>query len=153
MGSTPFDGRRTRDETEGAVRKRRQEFKALLPVRLAVLLAAVIWFGVTVVTFWLDSVPATTPLIALAFLLFFLGYTAHFWSMRYVVDEYGVTCLGATEFEHYPWEDIIQVRDADLPLGGWVVTTRRGGFIVSSFVARLDRLVDVIVARAGLFRT
>jgi len=135
------------------VSRRREivEFRAAWTIRLAVLAATLIWILVAVEANFRTGLPASAGLTAIFFVLFFAGFSAYFWSMAYVVDEYGVTYRGATDFRHYAWEDIVQVKDSQLPLGGWIVMTKRGGFVLSNFVRGKDRLVDLIVARAGLF--
>lgn len=89
----------------------------------------------------------------LFFILFFCGFAVYYWSMAYVVDEHGVTYRGATDFVYVPWEDIREVKSSDLPLGGWIVNARGGGIVLSKFVRQRAELVDLIIARAGLFPT
>jgi hypothetical protein len=132
-------------------RKTRLVFKAAWSIRIAVLAALVVWTVVAVIALIGHDLPASTRATALFFVAFFIGFSAYYWCMTYVVDEYGLTYRGATDFLHIPWEDVLQVRDSQIPLGGWVVTTRRGGLVLSNFVRGHDRLREVIVARAGLF--
>jgi hypothetical protein len=62
-----------------------------------------------------------------------------------------VTYRGATEFEHFSWEEILHVRWSDIPLGGYLISTKRGDFVLSMFVTGRERLVEMIIAKAGLF--
>ena len=87
------------------------------------------------------------------FVVFFTGFVAYYWSMAYIVDEYGVTYRGATDFVHIPWDEINAVRNSELPLGGAYVSSGRGGLVLCQFVRGHAKLVDLIVARAGLFPT
>jgi len=96
------------------------------------------------------SLPLSTFVSIAFFIVFFVAFVAHYWRMVYVVDEYGVT-VGASEQNHFRWEDIEQVRPSDIPLAGYYVSTKRGGFMLSSFVTQRRRLLDTIIARAGLF--
>lgn len=131
-------------------RRQRLEFKASFAIRVAVVAALLVWLGVGILGVWVE-VPASSLLAVAFFVTFFLGFAAHYGSMAYVLDEYGVTVRGATEFSHYPWEDIVNVRDSELPLGGYVVSTKGGAFVLSTFVHDRKLLLDTIVARAGLF--
>ena len=135
-----------------AKRAERIEFRANLSIRLSVLGALLFWVLVAALSVTATH-PATHALAAVAFfIVFFVGFVAHFWNMRYVVSEYGVTYRGATEFRHVDWEDIVRVQDSELPLGGWHVTTKTGcGLNLNRFVSGHERLRDLIVARAGLF--
>ena len=85
------------------------------------------------------------------FVLFFAMFCTYYWSMRYVVDESGITYRSPTQRRFFRWEDVLQVKASDFPLGGYLVTTRRGGFVLSMFVGGRDRLCELIVARAGLW--
>ncbi|HJL40879.1 MAG TPA: hypothetical protein RMG48_06210 [Myxococcales bacterium LLY-WYZ-16_1] len=131
-------------------RRQRLEFKASWAIRAAVAGALAVWLGVGVLAVMLAVSPG--HLVAVAFfLLFFAGFAAHYGAMRYVLDEHGVTVRGATERQHYRWEDILQVQASALPLGGVLVFTRTGVFVLSTFVGNRKLLMDTIVARAGLF--
>jgi hypothetical protein len=127
------------------------EFRASLGIRLTVLSALLLWVVVGLAGAIFDALPAQAFASIGFFVLFFSGFVAYYWSMAYVVDEYGVTYRGATEFIHFPWEEIENVRDSDLPLGGYYVTTKAGGFVLNKFVRGRDELRDLIIARAGLF--
>ena len=112
-----------------------------------------LWLGLGAFIAVSDLLPASTLLSVGFFVVFFTGFVAYYWSMAYVVDEYGVTYRGATEFVHIGWEEISGVRDSELPLGGAYVSTERGGLVLSQFVRGREKLVELIVARAGLFPT
>ncbi len=128
-----------------------QEFRAAWPIRIGVLGALVAWMAVGVAALLSGAGTAAALVSVCFFVAFFLLHVFYYWSMTYVVDEYGVTYRGATAFEHFAWEDIVQVRESELPLGGDFVATTRGGFVLSSFVDQRERLLELIVARAGLF--
>jgi hypothetical protein len=131
--------------------ERPQEFRASFPIRVSVLGALVAWVVVGAAAVVSGAGTAAALLSVGLFVAFFSLHVLYYWSMTYVVDEYGVTYRGATAFEHFAWEDIVQVRESLLPLGGDFVTTTGGGFVLSSFVDQRERLRDLIVARAGLF--
>jgi len=116
-----------------------------------VLLALLVWIAAGVLML---TTPAWTwsSLAGICFfVLFFAMFCAHYWSLRYVVDDSGITYRGPTQRRFFKWEDILQIKISDFPLGGYWVTTRRGGFVLSLFVAHRHRLHDLIVTRAGLF--
>ena len=100
--------------------------------------------------FLADGVPIGAALSIAFFVLFFLIFVAYFWSMAYVVDEYGVTYRGATEFEHFSWEEILHVRSSMMPLEGYLISTKRGDFVLSTFVRGRERLVETIIDKANL---
>lgn len=133
------------------MRKKQEFFRASWAIRLAVLVALMAWMLVAGALLLTADMPLYTFASTAFFVLFFLVFVAYYWSMTYVVDEYGVTYRGATDFEHFPWEEITQVEHSEIPLGGYYVSTKRGGFVLSNFVKGRERLVELIIARAGLF--
>lgn len=135
------------------MRKERHEFRITGLVRWTVLGALLVWLALGVVVALSDAIPAKTLLSIGFFVAFFAGFVTYYWSMAYVVDEHGVTYRGATDVVHIPWEDIDEVRDSEMPLGGAYVDSRYGRLSLSSFVRGHEKLVDIIVARAGLFPT
>jgi len=135
------------------MRRERHEFRATWTIRWAVLGALVLWAAIGAFVAVSSLMPATTLLSVGFFVVFFTGFVAYYWSMAYVVDEYGVTYRGATDFVHIAWEDIDGVKTSELPLGGAYVSSERGGLVLSHFVRGHEKLVDLIVARAGLFPT
>lgn len=128
-----------------------EEFRASWGIRLTVLLALLMWMSVGLAGAAFGSLPPQAFASIAFFVLFFSGFVAYYWSMAYVVDEYGVTYRGVSEFIHFPWEEIENVRDSELPLGGYYVTTKAGGFVLNKFVRGREELRDLIIARAGLF--
>ncbi len=128
----------------------RVEFRASWLIRFAVLLALLVWVTIGLAAAIADALPNYVFASIAFFVLFFMIFVAYYWNMAYVVDEYGVTYRGATDFEHFPWEDIIHIRTSDIPLGGYYVTTRRGGFVLSGFIHGHEKLRELIVARAEL---
>ena len=127
-----------------------QEFRASLTIRVVALVALCVWLLAAVLAAIYD-LPLYTYVSIAFFVVYFLAFVAHYWQMAYVVDEYGVTVRGPTDFTHFAWEDIEQVESSDIPLGGHYVSTKQGGFVLSSFVMGRDRLLEMIIARAGLF--
>lgn len=115
------------------------------------LVALLAWIAIGGIALVTHTVPLAAVLSIAFFVLFFLVFVAYYWSMAYVVDEYGVTYRGATEFEHFSWEEIQHVRWSDIPLGGYLISTKRGDFVLSTFIKGRERLVEMIIAKAGLF--
>lgn len=132
-------------------RRERHVFRAAWPIRIAVAAALLIWLAAAVLILSTPEWTWSSLAGVLFFVLFFSLFSAHYWSMRYDVDESGITYRGPTRERFFRWEDILQVKTSDFPLGGYWVSTRRGGFVLSMFVAHRHRLHDLIVARAGLF--
>src|SRR5688500_18912475 len=133
------------------VRIQQQEFRVNWPIKVSVLAALLVWIAIGGMALFACALPLAAALSVAFFVLFFLVFVAYYWSMAYVVDEYGVTYRGATEFEHFSWEEIVHVRWSDVPLGGYLVSTKKGDFVLSTFIKGRERLVELIVARAGLF--
>lgn len=116
------------------------------------MIALVGWLGLGVWVLVTDEHLPPNALWGIGFFItFFLVFAMYYWRMVYVVDETGVTVAGATDCTHFPWETIESVRRSDFPLGGWEVSTNQGVFVLDRFVGHHARLLDVIVARAGLF--
>lgn len=130
-------------------RHRIQEFRASWLIRGAVLFALAVWVLV-LVTALLVGAPAQAYGGIAFFLLFFLTFVAYYFSMSFTVHEYGLTYRGATEFMHVDWDEIVKVEISNLPLGGWWVTTKDGGFMLSSFLDDAAALAELVAARAGL---
>lgn len=133
-------------------------FRASWWIRGGVLGALGAWLTLGAWALLSQTLPARSLWGIAFFVLFFLVFAAYYWRMRYVVDERGVTVRGAPVRGsygrgHFPWESIESVRRSTVPLGGWEVTTAEGIFVLDVFVGRRSRLLDVIVARAGLFPT
>lgn len=85
--------------------------------------------------------------VALAFFDFlFVVTTLYYHHRQIVVDEDGVTVLGALSFAYYTWGDILRVEPEGGGLPGWQVLTRRGRFGFSPIElpghARLRRLLE-----------
>lgn len=131
-------------------RREVREFRASWIIRAAVLAALVLWLGVAGTALVLGTLPSYAIVSIAFFVLFFLVFVTHYFSMSVVVHEYGVTCRGATEFEHFDWEDIVHVQGLGVPLGGYYVATKTGGFALSSFLQSSEALAELIAARAGL---
>jgi hypothetical protein len=126
------------------------EFRASWLIRAAVLVALVIWLAVACAAAFVGNVPSHAVASIMFFIAFFVVFVSYYFSMAFVVHEYGVTYRGATEFEHFDWDEIVQVDSMQVPLGGYYVTTKRGGFVLSGFIAGHEALAQLIAARAGL---
>lgn len=127
-----------------------REFRTALPIRVAALGSLVIWTAVALFAASLDGVPASAFWAIAFFIVFFFVCVTYYFNLAYVVHEYGVTYRGATEFDHFDWDEIMQVDPSDVPLGGYSVTTTRGVFFLNSFVKEHEALAELIIARAGL---
>lgn len=126
------------------------EYRPWWLVRGAVLLALLLWVFVAIVAAFTEGMPSHAFASIAFFVLFFVVFVAYYFSMAFVVNEYGVTYRGATEFEHFDWEDIVKVDGSSVPLGGYYVTTTRGGFVLSSFIKGHEALAELIIRRANL---
>lgn len=131
-------------------RREVKEFRASIAIRGTVLAALVLWVGIGVVAAFEDDLPTHAFASIAFFVAFFLVFVAYYFSMAFVVHEYGVTYRGATEFVHFDWEDIVKVDLSNVPLGGYTVTTTQGVFVLSSFIKGHQALAELIAARAGL---
>lgn len=138
------------NESEVKRRADSQEFRASWLIRAAVLAALILWLAVSITAFVAGDVPAHALVSCIFFVVFFFVFVAYYFCMSIVVHEYGVTYKGATEFEHFDWDEIVQVDSVQMPLGGYYVTTKRGGFVLSAFIKGHEALAEMIAARAGL---
>lgn len=136
------------------IARRRHEFRTSWWVRGAVLAALALWVAIGGWALVTGALPFRAFLGVVFFVVFFTAFALHFWRMAYVVDQNGVTVKrGRFGSGFFPWESIESVKRSDVPLGGWEVMTARGVFVLDAFIAKKARLVDVIVARAGLFQS
>lgn len=116
------------------------------------MLALIAWVAIGAAATALLELPTASWLSIAFFVVFFLGFVTYYWRMAYVVDERGVTYRGPTEEVRLLWEDIDEVRQPEVPLGGYTVVAGKGaGLVLSKWVGRREDLVDIIVARAGLW--
>lgn len=127
-----------------------REFRPSWLIRAAVLAALILWVGVGMLAIVAGGVPGHALAAIVFFVVFFLVFVAHYFRMAFIVDDHGVTYRGATDLQHFDWEDIVQVDCVDVPLGGYYVKTRQGGFVLSSFIKGHRALADLIIRRAGL---
>lgn len=133
------------------IARQRHVFRASWWIRVGVLLALGLWTAVGAWAIAFAALPVESLLAIGFFVAFFVVFALYYWRMVYVVDETGVTVRSGTDRTHFPWESIESVRRSPLPLAGWEVSTARGSFVLDVFVGHRARLLDVIVARAGLF--
>lgn len=138
------------------IARQRHEFRASWWIRAVVLVALAIWVTLGTWGLWARALPTQSLITIGFFVAFFVVFATYYWRMRYVVDDTGVTVRsgpvrGGYGRGHFPWETIESVRRSAVPLGGWEVSTARGMFVLDVFVGQRARLLDVIVARAGLF--
>lgn len=119
-------------------------------VRVAAVLALVVWVAVGLYAASLEGIPNHIFASILFFVAFFVVCVTYYSSMAWVVHEYGITYRGATDFCHFDWEEIVQVDNPSHPLGSYSVLTTRGVFVVNSFIGGHETLAETIVARAGL---
>ena len=126
-------------------------FRASWAVRAAVLASLVAWLSVGALAATLDGV----PFHAFAAIGFFVGFfvlcVSYYFNLAYVAHEYGITYRGATEFDHFDWDEIEHIEPSMILLGGYTVTTKRGVFVLNRWITGYDDLVEMIIARAGLF--
>lgn len=120
-------------------------------IRIVAALALTVWLIAGVLAAWY-ALPLYTYASIAFFVVYFWVFVLHYWKMAYVVDEFGVTIRRSHDVDHHvAWEDIERVEASDIPLGGYYVSTKEGGFVLSTFVEGRERLLEMIIARAGLF--
>ena len=135
------------------MRHQTKEFRASLLVRAAAICALLIWVLVGLYAASLEGIPHHIFASIAFFVAFFVVCVTYYSNMAYVVHEYGVTYRGATEFDHFDWEDIVQVDNPTHPLGGYYVITTHGVFVLNYFIRGHQALAELIIARAGLMPT
>jgi len=134
-----------------SLRHLNREFRVSWALRAALLAALAIWLGLAVVAATLDEVPAHVFAGISFFVAFFVLCVRYYFRLSYVVDDAGLTYRGASALFHFGWDEIERVEESEILLGGSTVTTKHGQVVLNRFVHGYADLVEVIVARAGLF--
>jgi hypothetical protein len=129
-------------------------FRALLPLRLAVMAAAAFWGSTVVLLVQHDGAVAPgTLLSAGGFLVFFLVFSAHYGRMAITVTVDGIVVSRFFGSLPVPFDDIVGI-EVHRGLAGTIyeVLTRRGLIHFSSLLARHRELFDLLRERAELQR-
>lgn len=112
------------------------------------LVALLLWTSLGIWALFTGTLPPKSLASIAFFIIFFVGFCRYYWRMQYIVDDTGLTIHG----HHVPWESIESVEPSSMPLVGWELNTLKGRFVLDIFIRRRALLLDVIIARAGLFR-
>lgn len=129
-------------------------YRTRLWLRLAMLAAAVFWASVLAALAHLPGAPFGSIVSALAFLAFFVVFSAHYDRMAIVVTpDFIVFC---SFFRRVPvrWDDVLKVEVRPSLAGTlYAVLTRRGLVQFSSLLARHREVFQLLLERAGLARS
>ncbi len=129
----------------------RRTYRTRLSLRIAMMVAAAFWGAVLAALARFPDAPPGTVLSALAFLAFFVAFTAHYDRMSIVVLPDGV--VFRSFFRRLPlgWDDILEVQVHTGVAGTlYAVWTRQGRIQFTSLLARHRELCQVLLERAGL---
>jgi len=126
-------------------------FRIRWPVRAACMAALVSWLGIAAVALTAEGLPFASFAAIVFFVSFFMFWVRYYFRLRYVINEYGIILMGPGIFSHIDWDEIERIDPSGIPSGGYLITTRHGGFLVNGFVERHQALMELIVTRAGLF--
>jgi hypothetical protein len=133
--------------------ERARTYRTRLPLRLAVLLAGLLWGVLLVVLLGAPGTDVRTLLSAAAFTAFFAAFSLVYGRTSITVTPEGI--VAATPFRRRPvrFEDILQIVVQD-GLGGrvYAVFTRRGLVRFTSLFARHRELFETLLDRAELRR-
>lgn len=127
-------------------------FRTRLPLRIAVLLAAVLWAGVLAAL--LGAPAAVEPqavLGAAAFLAFFAGFSLAYGRTWIAVTPSGVVASTLFHVRPVAYGDIERIVVQDGPAGrAYAVFTRRGLIRFSSLLDHHRELLEMLLERTGL---
>jgi hypothetical protein len=129
-------------------------YRTRLSLRLAMVAAAGFWATVVAVLARIPAVPWSTVVTALAFLAFFVLFSAHYQRMRIVVTPEGLVFRTVLRRIPIRWDEILRV-DVHRGIAGtlYAVLTRRGCIQFTSLVARHRELLQLLLERGGLARS
>ena len=132
----------------------RRTFRARLSFRLALAAAAAVWAVAVGALALFPGAPGSSVVSALAFLVFFVAYSAHYGRMAVEVTPDGVVFRSVFRRLQVTWNEILKV-EVRVGLAGtlYAVLTRRGLVQFSSLLSRHRELCQLMLDRAGLVRT
>jgi hypothetical protein len=131
---------------------RRETFRFRAVIRYIVLAAIYFWVGVLLMLVALRGATDRAFLSAAFFIgLFGLAF-ALYSTTRIVVDEEGVTLMGFRSALTLPFSDIVKVdvKEGLSGLTNYEIVSRHGMLSFNSLFENHQRLLDLIVERAGL---
>jgi hypothetical protein len=129
-------------------------FRARLSLRVALVAAAAVWAVAVGALAFFPGAPWGSVASALGFLVFFVGYSAHYGRMAVKVTQEGVIFRSVFRQLCVTWDEIVKI-EVRVGLAGtlYAVLTRRGLVQFSSLLARHRELCQLMLDRAGLVRT
>ncbi len=126
-------------------------YRTRLPLRIAVVLAALVWAAALVLLLELPRADARLVAGSAALVLFFAASALVYGRTSITVTREGIVAASAFRRRPIPWDDILRaaVRDG---LGGreYALVTRRGPVRFTSLIARHRELFEVLLERAQL---
>ena len=126
-------------------------FRIKWPIRLACILALLSWVSIALVALTSRDLPFSIFAAIAFFVSFFVFCVSYYSKLHYVINEYGIILMSTGFVSQFDWSEIEKIEPSRIPSGGYIVTTERGGFVVNGFIDGQKALVDLIIARAGLF--
>jgi hypothetical protein len=132
----------------------RRTYRTHLGLRLATILAAAFWAAVLAALAHFPGAPLGTVLAAVAFLAFFVAYSAYYDRTAIVVGPEGILFRGLVRRVPVRWDEIVKV-EVYSGLAGtlYAVLTRRGPVRFTSLWSRHRELFQLVLERAGLARS
>jgi hypothetical protein len=128
-------------------------YRTLLPLRIAVALAAAFWAGVLVTLVRLGASDLRALFTAGGFVAFFLVFTVVYGRTSITVTHDGIVAASPFRRRPVPFEEILEIVVQDGLLGRvYAVVTRRGLVHFTSLFARHRELFEVLLERAELQR-
>jgi hypothetical protein len=126
-------------------------YRTLLPLRIAVSLAACVWASALVLLLRIPGADLRLVAGSAALVLFFAASAVVYGRTSITVTGDGIVAASAFRRRPVPWEDILQVVVRD-GLGGreYAVLTRRGPVHFTSLLARHRELFELLLERAEL---
>jgi hypothetical protein len=131
----------------------RRTYRTRLWLRVAMLCAAALWGAVVAALARFPSAPAGSVCAAVAFLTFFVAYSAVYDRIAIVVGPDGVVFRGVLRRTLVRWDEILRVEVHTGAAGTlYAVLTRRGLVRFTSVLARHRELFQLLLERGALAR-
>ena len=113
-------------------------------------IAGALWLAVLCYLFQFQGVPAKTFLAAVFFVVFFAVSVAYYVRTAIFVDARGVTYRGLVRTERFAFAEIRKVDVLPGPVTVYAIRARGRLLHFTSFFKHHQRLVELLVTRAGL---
>lgn len=126
-------------------------FRIMWPIRAACLASITFWGFLAYQSYGLPELQLSQLIIIVSFMAFFALTLSYYSNLSYVTDEHGIEFVTHNSSQKISWHDIEKIAPSIVPTGGHIITTKRGKYVINGFVKGHQRLVELVITRAGLF--